>query len=178
VSCRKPRSHGVDGELSTYRSVFDAIERRVLPEVEFGRSMPILIAAIATAILGFALPHTGSAHGYDVLLRTSRAEAESAGVLPTLFVVFSATFTVTVAAAARSLRRFRWAGLALAGNGVTTVFAVLAIWSRQSLTPDAEFAGPSIGMYLGCAAALLSTALWARAVFTHPHGPLGAPSHC
>src|SRR3546814_13950434 len=129
------------------------------PLFRSGRSMPSLIAAIATAILGFALPHTGSAHGYDVLLRTSRAEAESAGVLPTLFVVFSATFTVTVAAAARSLRRFRWAGLALAGNGVTTVFAVLAIWSRQSLTPDAEFAGPSTGLYLGWSAALLSQAL-------------------
>ncbi|CCQ14292.1 Hypothetical membrane protein [Rhodococcus sp. AW25M09] len=167
------KGDGDDAELSHYRSVFDAIERRVVPEVEFGRATPLLIAAIATATLGFVLPLTGSAHGYDVLLRTASAEAESAGALPTLFMAFSVTFTVAVAVAARAVRRFRWAGLALAGNGLTTVLAVLAIWSRQSLTPDAGFAGPAIGLYLGAAAALVSTALWARAVFTHPHGHLG-----
>ncbi|MGV8873221.1 MAG: hypothetical protein ACOH2Q_11900 [Rhodococcus sp. (in: high G+C Gram-positive bacteria)] len=174
---RRPKDNNGDGELSHYRSVFDAIERRVVPEVEFGRATPLLIAAIATAALGFALPHTGSAHGYDVLFRTSHAEAESAGALPTLFVVFSVTFTVAVASMARAVRRFRWAGLALAGNGLTTVLAVLAIWSRQSLTPDAAFAGPAVGLYLGAAAALLSTALWARAVFTHPYGHLGGATH-
>ncbi|WP_206492796.1 hypothetical protein [Rhodococcus sp. KRD162] len=165
------RKNSDDDELGRYRAVFDAIERRVVPEIEFGRSTPVLIAAIAIASLGFLLPLTGSAHGYDVLFRTSRAENESAGALPTLFVAFSMTFTVTVAATARAVRRFRWAGLALAGNGVTMVFGVLAIWSRQSLAPDAAYTGPSIGLYLGAAAAVLSTALWARAVFTHPHGP-------
>src|SRR3546814_3627125 len=79
------------------------------PLFRSGRSMPILIAAIATAILGFALPHTGSAHGYDVLLRTSRAEAESAGVLPTLFVVFSATRSEEHTSELQSLMRISYA---------------------------------------------------------------------
>lgn len=165
---RPPHSYDREGDLSHYRSVFEAIERRVIPEVVITRLTPYLFVLVSAAVLGMALPHTGGAHGYDVLLRTESADAESAGVLATLFTAFTLTFTVVAASIARLVRRFRWAALALAGNGVTTVFGVLAIWARQSLAPTATVAGPSIGLYLGAVAALLSTVLWARVVFTRP----------
>ncbi|KSU51840.1 hypothetical protein AS181_23550 [Gordonia sp. SGD-V-85] len=168
VNGRPPHSYDREGDLSHYRSVFEAIERRVIPEVVITRLTPYLFVLVSAAVLGMALPHTGGAHGYDVLLRTESADAESAGVLATLFTAFTLTFTVVAASIARLVRRFRWAALALAGNGVTTVFGVLAIWARQSLAPTATVAGPSIGLYLGAVAALLSTVLWARVVFTRP----------
>ena len=165
---RPPHSYDREGDLSHYRSVFEAIERRVIPEVVITRVTPYLLVLVSAAVLGVVLPHTGGAHGYDVLLRTESADAESAGVLATLFTAFTLTFTVVTASIARLVRRFRWAALALAGNGVTTVFGVLAIWARQSLAPTATVAGPSIGLYLGAVTALLSTVLWARVVFTRP----------
>ncbi|WP_241257131.1 hypothetical protein [Rhodococcus sp. KRD162] len=94
MSDRPPHSHDREGDLSHYRSVFEAIERRVIPEVVITRLTPHLLVLASAAVAGIVLPHTGAAHGYDVLLRTARADAESAGVLATLFTAFSVTFTV------------------------------------------------------------------------------------
>lgn len=115
---RPPHSYDREGDLSHYRSVFEAIERRVIPEVVITRVTPYLLVLVSAAVLGVVLPHTGGAHGYDVLLRTESADAESAGVLATLFTAFTLTFTVVAASIARLVRRFRWAALALAGHGV------------------------------------------------------------
>ena len=85
---RPPHSYDREGDLSHYRSVFEAIERRVIPEVVVTRITPYLLVLVSAAVLGVVLPHTGGAHGYDVLLRTAHADAESAGVLATLFTAF------------------------------------------------------------------------------------------
>ncbi|WP_257886286.1 hypothetical protein [Rhodococcoides fascians] len=66
---RPPHSYDREGDLSHYRSVFEAIERRVIPEVVITRVTPYLLVLVSAAVLGVVLPHTGGAHGYDVLLR-------------------------------------------------------------------------------------------------------------
>src|SRR3989304_6216621 len=117
------------------------MQRPGLPEAVVARITPYLLVLVSAAVLGVVLPHTGGAHGYDVLLRTAHADAESAGVLATLFTAFSVTFTAAVASIARLVRRFRWAALALAGNGVTPVFGVVAVWGRQVPAPAPSVAG-------------------------------------
>ncbi|KPH21575.1 MULTISPECIES: Rv2732c family membrane protein [Rhodococcus] len=175
MSPQNPEHRVTDDEWGRYRSMFESIERRVFPEVVFGWAPIFFAVPILLAVVGILLPHTGSAHGLDVLVGTENAHAESVGVLSMLFVGSSILFTVVVAVIARAAARLKWAALALVGNGATTVFAVLAIWSRQSLIPRDSFAGPAIGLYVGALAAVLSTALWAGAVFTRapeqPEGP-------
>ena len=49
---RPPHSYDREGDLSHYRSVFEAIERRVIPEVVVTRITPYLLVLVSAAVLG------------------------------------------------------------------------------------------------------------------------------
>ncbi|MFH5228137.1 hypothetical protein [Antrihabitans spumae] len=48
---RPPHSYDREGDLSHYRSVFEAIERRVIPEVVITRLTPYLLVLVSAAVL-------------------------------------------------------------------------------------------------------------------------------
>ncbi|MBV8929499.1 MAG: hypothetical protein JO152_10290, partial [Mycobacteriaceae bacterium] len=56
------------GEFDEFRKDIDAAERRVASEIEPGARALVVAILVFVLIGSFALPHTGSARGWDVLV--------------------------------------------------------------------------------------------------------------
>ncbi|MBM4494195.1 hypothetical protein GS436_15535, partial [Rhodococcus hoagii] len=88
-----------------------------------------------------------------------------------LALVFGGVFSIL----ALVTRRWVLAWVALAGTAVSTVFGMLAIWSRQTLpVADASGAGPGIGLILGWITVIVLTFHWLKVVWTRTAMQLAA----
>jgi hypothetical protein len=144
----------------------DAVEKKMAGEIDPG-ARAVVVAILVFALLGsLALPHTGGAHGYDVLSGNDAALAESIQLPSRLFAWFALVFGVGFSVLALLTRRWVFAWIALAGCAIACVLGMLAIWTRQTLAPNLHGAGPGVGLVIGWIAVLLLTFHWLRVVWS------------
>lgn len=154
-------------DFSEYHDDLAAVERRVARTLDPGVRAFVVAVAILVLILATALPHTGAASGWDVLLRDDDAHRVGITLPSTLFVWFSLIAGVLVSGAAVLTRSWAVAWLATAGCAITVVLGVLAIWSRQTPLLSGERSGPGLGLLLAWFAVVVLTATWVRLAWAH-----------
>ena len=159
------RPGDVPDDLSGYDSDLADAQHRVARTLEPGGRGLVIAGAVLVLILAMVLPHSGVASGWDVLLGDPDAAAEGIGVPSQMFVALTLVAGVLLSAAAVLSRRWAVAWVAAASCTVTSVFGVLAIWSRQTTTVGADHAGPGPGLLLALVAMVVLTATWVRLVW-------------
>jgi hypothetical protein len=149
-----------------YRAEIDAAERKVAGEIDPGFTAVVIAATVLLLLLSLALPHAGNVSGWDVLTAASSLEQESIALMSRLFVWFLVIFGVVVSILALVTRRWVLALVAAAGCTVSSVFGMLAIWSRQTLAANEPGSGVGSGLVIGLAALAVLVVLWLRVVWT------------
>lgn len=144
----------------------EAMERAVVRELEPGIRGVGIAAALMVLIVGMLLPHTGGASGWDVLLNTASARAEDIRLPSRLFVGGAVLFTLGASAVALVTRRWALAWVAAAGSALTSLFGLLAVWSRQTVGIGTTGPGPGVGLVLTWIVVLVVTFHWLRLVWT------------
>lgn len=146
------------------RADLEAAERRIASEIDPGARAMFVAVAVLVLLGSFALPHAGSANGWDVLSFAPDAVAEEIGLPSRIFVWFALIFGALCSMLALVTRKWVLSWLALAGSAVTIVFGMLSIWSRQTLPADSPAAGVGIGILVGWFAMMVIAFHWARVV--------------
>jgi hypothetical protein len=162
---RRPRSESDD--LADLRAEAEAAERKVAGEFEPSARLVVGSIAVCAAMVALLLPHTGSVSGLDILFSDAKSDAGAVVITSRVFVWLSAVFGVLISALALLTRRWVFAVIAGAGCGVSVVFGLLSVWSRN--TPGLHGEPPSgvgVGLLLGWAAALVLTVVWIRTIWT------------
>jgi hypothetical protein len=165
--------HGkFNGEFDDFRRDIDAAERRVAGEIDPG-PRALVVAILVFVLLGsFALPHSGGAKGWNVLLHDPTAVEAVISLPSRVFTWFALVFSVGFSMLALLMRRWALAWIALAGSAVTSAIGLLAVWSRQ--TAGVGHPGPGVGLVIGWITVILLTFHWARVVWTRTAVQLAA----
>lgn len=149
-------------------------ERAVMTELDPGARAMVVAGLVLVLLVTFALPHTGSAAGFDVLSGSDAAVAESIALPSRIFVVLVLTFGVVMSVLALVTRMWALAWAALAGCAVSSVFGMLSIWSRQTVPDNVQGAGPGIGLIIAWIAVMALTFHWLKAVWNKTNSQLAA----
>jgi len=153
-----------DNGFEEFRKDIDAAEKKVAGEIEPGGRALVVAVLVFVVIVSFVLPHTGGAKGWDALVG-GPAAADAAVTLPSrLFAWFAVVFSIGFSMLALLTRRWTIALIALVGSGMTSVFGMLAVWSRQTAVTGAP--GPGAGLVIGWIAVVFLTFHWARVVWS------------
>lgn len=165
-----PDQGGPDGSgqdpVEEYREDFEAAERKIAGEIDPGMRAVVVAVAVLVLLLSFSLPHAGSANGWEVLVNTADAHAESIALPSRIFTWLALIFGVVTSMLALVTRRWAVAWIALAGSAVASVFGMLSIWSRQTVPANLHGAGPGIGLILGWVTVMVLTFHWLRVVWS------------
>lgn len=143
-----------------------ATERRAASQISPGARAMVVAAAVLVLVLSLALPHAGSANGWEVLAGSADATTESIALPSRIFTILAAAFGVVMSMLALVTRRWVIAWVALAGCALSSIFGMLAIWSRQTLAPESTAAGVGPGLVLGWVSAIFLTFHWLRVVWS------------
>lgn len=160
------------GDFDAFKRDIEAAERRVAGEIDPG-PRALVVAILVFVLLGsFALPHTGGASGWDVLVGDSAAVRDGVALPSRAFTWLALVFGVGFSMLALLTRRWALASIALAGSGLSCAFGMLAVWSRQ--TAGAAHPGPGIGLIVAWIAVILLTFHWVRVVWSRTAVQLAA----
>ncbi|MFM1725742.1 MULTISPECIES: hypothetical protein [Rhodococcus] len=161
--------------IAEYQKDFEAAEKKIAGEIDPGMRAVVVAVCVLVLLLSFTLPHTGAANGWDVLIYAQPAVDEHVKLPSRIFVWLALVFGGVFSILALVTRRWVLAWIALAGTAVSTVFGMLAIWSRQTLpVADASGAGPGIGLVLGWITVIVLTFHWLKVVWTRTSMQLAA----
>ena len=148
------------------RADVDSIEKKMAGELDPG-ARALVVALLVLILLGsFALPHTGAARGYDVLMGDDAALQAAVALPSRVFSWLALVFGVGFSMLALVTRRWALAWIAVAGSGIASVFGMLSIWSRQTVGIDGPGGGVGVGLVVGAIAVILLTFHWIRAVWS------------
>lgn len=160
-----PHEPTAEPDPAERRQELAAAERQVAAEIDPGMRAVVVAAAVVVLTVSFALPHSGGANGWQMLAGSEQAVAETITLPSRIFLTLAAVFGIGVSMLALVTRRWVLALAASAGCTLAVVFAVLAVWSRQTLDPAAGGAGPGAGLFLGWAAVLMLAFHWLKVVW-------------
>ncbi|MFE3291101.1 hypothetical protein [Rhodococcus sp. NPDC059234] len=163
-------------DLSAYRDELAAIERRVAGEFSFGRLLPVAAGAVGLLATGYFLPHAGGASAFSVLTSPAGGNEPGATVPLRIYLVLVAVFGVGASAVALCSRRWAMAWVAMVGNGIATVFGLLACWSQQSLPEQTRPPGLASGLLVTWAVTAALAVLWASVVWSRANIMQDAPA--
>jgi hypothetical protein len=152
------------GGFEAFKGDIEAAERRVAGEIDPGARALVIAIAVFVLLLSFALPHTGGAKGWDVLVGDTAAGSNGVGLPSRVFCWLALVFGVGFSMLALLTRRWALAWIALAGSTLASFTGLLAVWSRQ--TAPANHPGPGIGLIIAWIAVIALAVNWARAVWS------------
>ncbi|KQU34742.1 MULTISPECIES: Rv2732c family membrane protein [unclassified Rhodococcus (in: high G+C Gram-positive bacteria)] len=151
-----------------------AAEKRISGRIDPGVRAVVVAVVVLLLLLSFALPHTGSANAWDVLVHDEDAVAESVALPSRIFVWLTLVFAVGFSALALVTQRWALAWVALYGSGVATVLGILAIWSRQTVPVGLTGAGPGLGLVLGWLLVVVLAFHWFKVVWNRSNAQWAA----
>ena len=151
-------------DFDAFKRDIDAAERRVAGEIDPGPRALVVAILVFVLIVSFALPHTGGARGWDVLVAGPAAAHAAVAVPSKIFTWLALVFGVGFSMLALLTRRWVLAWIALAGSALAIPVGMLAVWSRQTAGPGHP--GPGFGLILGWLTVILLTFHWARVVWS------------
>ncbi|KIQ20664.1 Rv2732c family membrane protein [Rhodococcus sp. MEB064] len=151
-----------------------AAEKKISGRIDPGVRAVVVAVVVLLLLLSFALPHTGAANAWDVLVHDDDAVAESVALPSRIFVWLTLVFAVGFSALALVTQRWALAWVALYGSGVATVLGVLAIWSRQTVPATVVGAGPGIGLVLGWLLVIVLAFHWFKVVWNRSNAQWAA----
>jgi hypothetical protein len=159
-------TNGDRGEagFEEFKGDLEDAERRVAREIDPGARALVVAILVLVILLSFALPHTGSAKGFDVLVGNDKAIGEAIALPSRVFTWLTLVFSVGFSILALLTRRWGLAWIALAGSAVACPIGMLAVWSRQTVAEPHP--GPGIGLIIAWIAVILLTFHWARVVWS------------
>lgn len=176
-------------ELKGFQKDFERAEKKVSGEVDPGMRAVALAALIVLTLLALFLPQTGSVNGWEVLANSGSAIEEGSAPTGRIFVWMVLIFGGLTGMLALLTRRWWLTLITAAGSAVSVFFAVLAVWSRQTisysltdaeraaqLVPEGELSGPGIGMYVLGVLMLVLAYNWVRVAWTKTALQLAAES--
>lgn len=161
-----------DPDFDDFKGEIEDVERRVAREIDPGARALVVAILVFVILASFALPHTGSAKGLDVLVGNDAAIREAIALPSRVFVWLVLVFSVGFSMLALLTRRWALAWIALAGSAVACPIGMLAVWSRQTVAEPHP--GPGIGLIVAWLAVILLTFHWARAVWSRTAVQLAA----
>lgn len=153
-----------DRRFEEFKDDIEAAERRVAREIDPGARALVIAIGVFVLLLSFALPHTGDARGWDVLVGNDAAIADGISLPSRVFIWLVLVFAVGFSMLALLTRRWGLAWVALAGSSLASLLGLLAVWSRQ--TAPEPYPGPGIGLVVAWLAVVVVSYHWARAVWT------------
>ncbi len=153
---------------------YGTAEKRIDAAIDPGIRAVVVAVLVMLLLLTLALPHTGSANGFDVLSGNDDAIAELIALPSRIFVWFVVVFAVVMSVLALVTRIWVLAWIALAGSAVASVFGMLSIWSRQTLPVDSPASGPGLGLVIGWVLVVVLTFHWLKAVWNKTTAQLEA----
>lgn len=147
-----------------------AAERAAAATVEFHWQKPALIAAVVLLLVTLALPHSGSIKGLDVLFYTSSARTAGITWIERFYTWIAVLGGVLLPIGTLVSRSMLIAWLNWFFSGIGTLLALMAIWMRQSHSPNDAASGPSFGLLLATlvmagVVATMSTLVFRRTAF-------------
>ena len=151
-------------DFEAYKAELEAAERKVAGEIDPGLRGVVVAVLVFVLLLSFALPHTGGARGFDVLLGDDKAISVGIALPSRIFIWLALVFGVGFSMLALITRRWTLAWLALAGCSVGVPIGMLAVWSRQTAMHGNP--GPGVGLVIGWITVFLLAFHWARVVWT------------
>jgi hypothetical protein len=150
-------------DLDALRTEIEDAERRVAREIDPGARALVVAILVFVLLASFALPHTGSVRGWDVLFSSHGAGAAAVALPSRVFTWLALVFGVGFSMLALLTRRWALAWVALAGSGLAAAAGLLAVWSRQTVA--AGHPGPGVGLIVAWVTVMLLTFHWARVVW-------------
>ncbi|MGA9873866.1 MAG: hypothetical protein WBQ44_22340 [Rhodococcus sp. (in: high G+C Gram-positive bacteria)] len=153
---------------------YDTAEKRIDSEIDPGSRAVVVAVLVLLILLTFALPHTGGASGFEVLTGSDEARDEAIALPSRVFLGLVGVFAVVMSILALVTRVWALAWVALAGCAVSSVYGMLAIWSRQTLPADSPASGPGIGLVLAWILVVALTFHWLKAVWNKTNLQLAA----
>jgi hypothetical protein len=153
-----------NGNFEEFKGDIEAAERRVAGEIDPGARALVIAICVFVLMLTFALPHTGDARGWDVLVGDDAAIRNGIALPSRVFIWLVLVFSIGFSMLALLTRRWALAWVALAGSTVASFLGLLAVWSRQ--TAPEPYPGPGIGLILAWLTVIVLAFNWARAVWT------------
>jgi hypothetical protein len=150
-------------DLDALRTEIEDAERRVAREIDPGARALVVAILVFVLLASFALPHTGSVRGWDVLFSSHGAGAAAVALPSRVFTWLALVFGVGFSMLALLTRRWALAWVTLAGSGVASAAGLLAVWSRQTVA--AGHPGPGVGLIVAWITVMLLTFHWARVVW-------------
>jgi hypothetical protein len=159
-------------EFDAFKSDLEAAERRVAREIEPGARALVVSVLVFVLLATFALPHTGHARGWDVLVGDDVAINAGIALPSRVFTWLALVFGVGFSMLALLTRRWALAWVALAGSALASAAGLLAVWSRQTATHGHP--GPGFGLVIAWITVLALTFHWARVVWTRTAVQLAA----
>lgn len=133
------------------------------PRIDPGPAAMVVALGVMVVLLGHALPWTGSASGWNVLLGSGQL-----GMLPRVFAVTSLLFGVAGSTAAILTRLWAIGWACALGCGFSVVNGLWAVWSRQ--TAPAGAPGPGFGLILVLLGMAFLALMWVRLAWSRPGG--------
>ncbi|BAH55780.1 hypothetical membrane protein (plasmid) [Rhodococcus opacus B4] len=128
------------------------------------RAMAVAVGVLVL-LFSFTLAHTGTANGWEVLVSADDAGAEAVALPSRVFLTLAVVFGAVMSMLALITRLWVLAWLALAGCALASVFGMLAVWSRQTVSPNLAVAGVGPGLLLGWATVIVLTFHWLKVVW-------------
>lgn len=142
-----------------------AAERTIAAAIDPGARAMVVAVAVLVLLFSFTLPHTGIANGWEVLVSADDAGAEAVALPSRVFLTLAVVFGAVMSMLALIARRWALAWIALAGCALASVFGMLAVWSRQTVSPNLAVAGVGPGLLLGWATVIVLTFHWLKVVW-------------
>ncbi|AYJ49524.1 Rv2732c family membrane protein [Rhodococcus sp. P1Y] len=153
---------------------YDRAEKKIDSEIDPGVRAVVVAVLVMLLLLTLALPHTGSATGFDVLSGDDAVTTDAIALPSRVFVWFVLVFAVVTSVLALVTRIWALAWIALVGSAIASVFGMLSIWSRQTLPADSIGSGPGVGLVIGWVLVAALTFQWLKAVWNKTTAQLDA----
>ncbi|MGW4339745.1 Rv2732c family membrane protein [Rhodococcus koreensis] len=142
-----------------------AAECTIAAAIDPGARAMVVAVAVLVLFFSFTLPHTGTANGWEVLVSADDARAEAVALPSRVFLTLAVAFGAVMSMLALITRRWALAWIALAGCALASVFGMLAVWSRQTVSPNLAVAGVGPGLLVGWATVIVLTFHWLKVVW-------------